>query len=183
MRRGQRRAERPHKVRWPSHPSNRVGGSSAPFARYHLTSLKNAADRPIVAELVEVSPRPLDRARVATLLLASAPVAARLGWWWWSRSRRRSVPVYAPTDQAPAAVEHTEVEMVRRTMGRWRVRVVNTRWVLPVSPAVSTFSTRPPRTSWLGPVLRLTGAALEAHPRRSAPTVPRLPAPPSRPRL
>lgn len=145
--------------------------------------MKNAPGRPLVAELVSPSHRPVTRARVATVLLAAAPVAARLGWWWWSQGRHRTVTAFTPSEPAPAAVEHTEVEMVKRTLGRWRVRVVSTRWVV---PAAATLSARPPgrrRASWLGPALRLTGAALEANSRKAPVELPRLPAPPNRPHL
>jgi hypothetical protein len=112
---------------------------------------------------------------MATALLATAPLAARLGWWWWSQGRHRTLTAYAPFESAPSAVEHTEIEMVKRTLGRWRVRVDSTRWVVPTGPAVSTAPAVKPRANWLEPVLRLTGAALEANSRKTAREVPRLP--------
>ena len=135
----------------------------------------------MVAELVGPAPRPLNRARVATVLLATAPLAARLGWWWWSRGRHRTLSASAPSQQAPAAVEHTEVEMVRRTLGRWRVRVVSTQWLVPSVPVLAGTASPRSRAGWLRPVLRLTGMALEANARKALPPpLPRLPAPPAR---
>lgn len=113
---------------------------------------------------------------MATVVLATAPLAARLGWWWWSQGRHRSLTSYAPFESAPSAVEHTEIEMVKRTLGRWRLRVNSTRWVVPMESAVSAAPTGSARATWLGPVLRLTGAALEANSRKAPRGVPRLPA-------
>jgi len=172
-----------HPPNWPvSAAAGCIRGPLATSGSYHLTTLKNAPSRPVVAELVGPGPRPLTGARVATALLATAPLAARLGWWWWSQGRHRTLTASAPFEPAPAAVEHTEIEMVKRTLGRWRLRVSSTRWVVPVGSAVSTAPARKPRANWLGPVLRLTGAALEANSRKAPPEVPRLRAAPGQPR-
>jgi hypothetical protein len=149
--------------------------------RYHLTRLKNTPGHPLVAELMGREPRSLARAHVATALLAMAPLAARLGWWWWTHGRHRTLVAYAPSESAPAAVEHTEIEMVKRTLGRWRVRVVTTRSVTPVAPALSAMPAERGRANWLRPVLQLTGAALEANSRAAPRAQPRLPAPADRP--
>jgi len=118
---------------------------------------------------------------MATVLLATAPLAARLGWWWWSQGRHRTMTARAPSEPTPAAVEHTEVEMVKRSLGRWRVRVVTTRWVVQPAAVLSLAPAARSHTSWLGPVLRLTGVALEANSLKAPPVLPRLPAPPGRP--
>lgn len=147
--------------------------------RYHRTTLKSPSSRPLVAELVDPSPRQLTRAGVATLLLAATPVAARLGWWWWSQSRQRNLTVGPASDRPSFAVERLEIEMVRRTLGRSRLRVTSTRWQGEAAePGPANTPSR--RQAWLGPTLRLARAALEVNSRKSATSVPRLPAPPLR---
>ncbi|MGC1183745.1 MAG: hypothetical protein WBA31_01155 [Candidatus Dormiibacterota bacterium] len=144
--------------------------------------MKNAPSRPLIAELVDPAPRQLTGARVATLLLAAAPIAARLGWWWWNQARRRPLPTSSTASALPAAIERTEIEMVQRTLGRWRLRVTSTRWQVPTVTATPRESPVRLRTAWLGPTVRLTRAALAANSRQAASQVPRLPASSARPR-
>ncbi|MHB1940030.1 MAG: hypothetical protein ACYCS9_04305 [Candidatus Dormibacteria bacterium] len=85
---------------------------------------------PLRAELVE-SRRPRPRATGA-VLVAALPLLARLAVWWLSRPRPGSGPAWA----APASqVERTEMWVTRRWPGRWKLRVVSTRWmVAPPAP-------------------------------------------------
>ncbi|MGH7640873.1 MAG: hypothetical protein ACREOL_08215 [Candidatus Dormibacteria bacterium] len=108
------------------------------------------------------------RAQVTAALLATAPVAVRLGWWWWKRG---AGPRTEPLDVRPpptSTLEHTEVELVRRSLGRWRVRVVNTRWQLSATTVVSPPRPRQ-RPVWLTPLWRLAASALEGEMRRGLP--------------
>lgn len=118
---------------------------------------------------------------MATVLLATAPLAARLGWWWWSQGRQRPLSTYVSSQPVPTEVEHTEIEMVKKTLGRWRVRVVSTHWTVPGVPSPSARTGSRHRAGWLGPMVRFTGLALEANSRNAPPVLPLLPAPPARP--
>ncbi|HUY24062.1 MAG TPA: hypothetical protein VMV09_02005 [Candidatus Saccharimonadales bacterium] len=127
--------------------------------------MKSPPSTPLIAELVEPAPRPDPRAGLVTVLLAAAPLAARAAWWWWSHSRRRTLTVSARPAPEPAAVERTEIEMVRKTLGRWRIRVVDTRWSVPPAPVAAAAQTSaPPPPGLVRAVLRLSTLALRAGP-------------------
>lgn len=133
-----------------------------------------------MAELVESTPSSLPKGRIVAIVLGTAPIVARIGWWWWNQGRQRTLTALSPVVPV-AAIERTEVEMVRRTLGRWRVRVVSTRWAIPPTPVLATSvvpSARGPR--WLVPVLRITALALEHNSRSAAAPLPRLPTPSGR---
>jgi hypothetical protein len=146
--------------------------------------LKNAPSSPLIGELVESPPRPDPRAGFAAVLLAAAPLAARAAWWWWSHSRRRTLSASARPAPEPAAIERTEIEMVRKTLGRWRIRVVDTRWSVPsapVPPAAINYAPRPP--GLVRAVVRLSALALQSSSQPALPharEVPRLPGPQGR---
>jgi len=136
----------------------------------------------VVAEVVGPAARPLTRGRLAAVLLTSAPLAARLAWWWWLRGRERRLGVLTTSRPLVVGMERTEVEMVRRSLGRWRLRVVSTRWLAPdASPGAPRGSTSR-RSTWLAPAIRLSGLALDAKPRLSTSPEPRLPELPDRAR-
>ncbi|MGA7088732.1 MAG: hypothetical protein WA695_03440 [Candidatus Dormiibacterota bacterium] len=124
--------------------------------------MKNAPSSPLIAELVEPAPRPDPRTGLVTLLCAAAPLAARAAWWWWSHSRRRTLTVSARPAPEPAAVERTEIEMVRKTLGRWRIRVVDTRWSVPTAPTAAAHTSAPPPPGLVRAVLRLSTLALRS---------------------
>jgi len=83
--------------------------------------------QPIRAELVPAGPKPVSGRQVTALLLAAAPLVIRAAWWWRSQPRRAR-----PSGGGAAAEwgswEHTELRMTKRLLGRWKVRVVSTRW-------------------------------------------------------
>lgn len=128
--------------------------------------------------------RPTPGRGLAAALLLAMPLAARLGWWWWRQGRR---PVPAPAsiaNRTPATVERTEVELVRRWLGRWRVQVVSTSWQFPAD-AVASAGSGPSlgRRGWVASLLRLAELAVESSGHRKVPPgqeLPRLPAPPGR---
>ena len=87
--------------------------------------MERPANPPLRAELVE-SRRARPRAAGA-LVVAALPLLARLAVWWLSRPRAGS----APSSSYPAEVERTEMWMTKRPLGRWKLRVVRTRWSAP----------------------------------------------------
>ncbi len=141
-----------------------------------------ARSAPLLGEVVAPSSH-LTRTGATAVLVAIAPVAARLGWWWWTEGRRRHGGRDQETGPAVAAtVERTEVEMVRHRLGRWRVRVVSTRWQPPTAAGFASVAPAAPRAHRPGPLWRLTTLALEggARPASEAPRLP--PTPGSAPR-
>ncbi|MGH7608819.1 MAG: hypothetical protein ACREOD_02580 [Candidatus Dormibacteria bacterium] len=139
--------------------------------------MSQSPPEPVLGEIVTTSVRAPARARLAALLLASAPLALRLGFWWaQSRGRTtRRAAAYA----APVAVERTEVTMVKRTLGRWRVHAVSTRWLLPSGTMPASLAVaRPPRRGWLEALLRLATLALEGRGAREGSETPRRRLPP-----
>ncbi|MFZ0994560.1 MAG: hypothetical protein WAO09_01070 [Candidatus Dormiibacterota bacterium] len=124
--------------------------------------MEKTPNSPLIGELVERSPRSDPRAGLVALLVAAAPLAARAAWWWWNHGRRRTLTVSARQAAVPAAIERTEIEMVRKSLGRWRIRVVDTRWSVPsapVTPAATDYS--PPSPGLLRAALRLSALALQ----------------------
>jgi hypothetical protein len=65
--------------------------------------------------------------RLAAVAVAITPLLVRVAWWWWNQSRAERGSV-EPIMVAPALVEHTELRLTKRLLGRWKVRVVRTRW-------------------------------------------------------
>ncbi|MHB1526282.1 MAG: hypothetical protein ACYCZN_08395 [Candidatus Dormibacteria bacterium] len=95
---------------------------------------------PLIAELVEPAGHAPSPRQVVALLVAAAPLAARLGWWWWRQTRQTQS--HAESARLPPAVfEHTEVRMTKRLLGRWKVRVTSTRWQ--PNPGAEPVSVRP----------------------------------------
>ncbi len=89
--------------------------------------LQESNPGPLIAELVEPVENAPSPRRAWALLIAAAPLAARLGWWWWRQARQARSPAESPR-LPPAIYEHTEVRMTKRLLGRWKVRVTSTRW-------------------------------------------------------
>jgi len=89
--------------------------------------LQNSNPGPLVAELVEPAETAPAPRRLWALLIAAAPLAARLAWWWWRQARPAEGRPLAPSSGA-VLFERTEVRMTKRLLGRWKVRVTSTRW-------------------------------------------------------
>ena len=90
-------------------------------------SLQESNRGPLIAELVEPADSAPSTRRAWALLIAAAPLAARLGWWWWRQARAAEQTSHS-APLPPAVFEHTEVRMTKRLLGRWKVRVTSTRW-------------------------------------------------------
>jgi hypothetical protein len=89
--------------------------------------------------------------------MAVAPLLVRLAWWWW---RQRRVESHAAEPMAaPAMVEHTELRMTKRLLGRWKVKMVSTRWQSAASPLA--VAPNPPAQGWKGQLARLGLTGLE----------------------
>ncbi|NNM97890.1 MAG: hypothetical protein HKL89_09850 [Candidatus Dormibacteraeota bacterium] len=89
--------------------------------------LQDSNPGPLIAELVDPAETAVAPRRLWALLIAAAPLAARLGWWWWRQSRATEGRQATPGPRA-VVFEHTEVRMTKRLLGRWKVRVTSTRW-------------------------------------------------------
>lgn len=85
--------------------------------------MENSQDGPIRGEIVGSGPIP--RLRLGATALALAPLLVRLMLWWWGRER--SHPVATPP--GAGVVEHTDLRLSKRPLGRWKLRVVTTRWI------------------------------------------------------
>ena len=107
--------------------------------------MEPTAQPPIRAELVE-SRRARPRAAGA-VLVAALPLLARLAVWWLSRPRADTGP---PRGAPASQVERTEMWVTRRWPGRWKLRVVSTRWMA-APPTPQRGRTAPP---WLRLVAR-----------------------------
>lgn len=80
---------------------------------------------PVPGEIVSSDAVPLRARRLGALVLAGLPLLMRLAWWWWGRSR-----VVTPETREPNGLwEHTDLRLTKRPLGRWKVRVVTTRWI------------------------------------------------------
>jgi hypothetical protein len=121
-------------------------------------NVQDSHPRPLVAELV--APEAPAR-RLAAVAVAITPLLVRVAWWWWNQSRPERDSV-EPIRVAPALVEHTELRMTKRLLGRWKVRVVQTRWQ-PGALPLAVAPTPPPRRpeGWRRQITLLGLAGLE----------------------
>lgn len=84
--------------------------------------MENPKDGPILGEIVGRDPVPARR--LGAMALALAPLVIRL-WLWWRGRRRGQRPA---TDSVRGVFEHTDLRLSKRPLGRWKLRVVTTRW-------------------------------------------------------
>jgi len=137
--------------------------------------LQDSNSGPLIAELVPPAERTPAPRRGWALLIAAAPLAARLTWWWWRH--RRVAGRLAPTaHSSPALFELTEVRMTKRLLGRWKVRVISTRYQPGAGPGPRSSELRSVRP-WQLARLLLIGLGHIAGPagiaaRRSPPRLP-----------
>ena len=123
-------------------------------------------DGPIRGEIVEASPSPTRR--VTAIAIALAPLLIRLALWWRERSRRLELPSRA----GPRLIERTDLRLSKRPLGRWKLRVVTTRWVPDEAPEQARRAER----GFTSPVLgRLTLLALDRLSRSGAQSGPLAP--------
>jgi hypothetical protein len=95
-------------------------------------AVEDPKDGPIRGEIVESDPFPARR--LGAMALALAPLLIRL--WLWRRGRQQGEPLAA--DPGRGVFEHTDLRLSKRPLGRWKLRVVTTRWTAePIATAGS----------------------------------------------
>lgn len=126
---------------------------------------------PVPGEIVSSEAAPLGARRLGALVLAGLPLLMRVAWWWWAR---RTV-ANPQTQEGGGLWEHTDLRLTKRPLGRWKVRVVTTRWTATSTPRDTSGN----RDSGLGALAHLSLLGLErvVHSRRaeSVEGFPRLP--------
>lgn len=92
-----------------------------------FSQVPQSQNPPLAAELVDPEGESLANRRLLATLVALAPVALRVGWWYWRQTRR---PGKTDTQAgAPTTVfERTEMKMTKHLLGRWKLKLVTTRW-------------------------------------------------------
>jgi hypothetical protein len=135
-------------------------------------TVQDSPPRPLIAELVAPDATSVAARRLAAVVVAITPLLVRVAWWWWSQGRAERDSV-EPIIVTPALVEHTELRMTKRLLGRWKVRVVSTRWqpgAIPLAVAPNPPPRRP--DGWRRQITLLGLTGLERAVGRQGPPAP-----------